>query len=44
MAAEYDFTEIGAYMLLTQAGLVRLGNIVDPKYTLGASISISLLA
>ena len=25
-------------MLLTQAGRVRLGNMVDPKYTLGASI------
>ena len=27
-----------AYFLLTQAGRMRLGNIVDPKYTLGASI------
>jgi len=25
-------------MLLSQAGRVRLGNMVDPKYTLGASI------
>jgi hypothetical protein len=32
MAAECDFTEIGIYMLLTQAGRVRLGNIVDPIY------------
>jgi len=38
MAAEYGFTETDAYMLLTQAGKVRLGNMVDPKYTLGASI------
>jgi len=30
-------------MLLTQCGRVRLGNMVDPKYTLGASISKSLL-
>ena len=27
-----------AYFLLTQAGRMRLGNMVDPKYTLGASI------
>jgi hypothetical protein len=25
-------------MLLTQAGRIRLGNMVDPKYTVGASI------
>jgi amidase len=38
MAAEYGFEELDAYMLLTQAGRVRLGNMVDPKYTVGASI------
>ena len=38
MAAEYGFDEIDAYMLLSQAGRIRLGNMVDPKYTLGASI------
>ena len=27
-----------AYMLLTMCGKVRLGNMVDPKYTMGASI------
>jgi acetamidase/formamidase len=27
-----------AYMLLTMCGKVRLGNMVDPKYTIGASI------
>jgi amidase len=43
MAAEYGFDEIDAYMLLTQAGRVRLGNMVDPKYTLGASIKKSFL-
>jgi amidase len=32
------FDEIEAYFLLTQAGRMRLGNMVDPKYTLGASI------
>lgn len=39
LVADYDFDEIDAYFLLTQAGKVRLGNMVDPKYTLGASIS-----
>jgi acetamidase/formamidase len=38
MSAEYGFNEIDAYMLLSQAGRVRLGNMVDPKYTIGASI------
>ncbi len=38
MVAEYGFEELDAYMLLTQAGRVRLGNMVDPKYTLGASV------
>jgi amidase len=38
MAAEYGFDEIEAYMLLSQAGRIRLGNMVDPKYTMGASI------
>jgi hypothetical protein len=30
-------------MLLTQCGRVRLGNMVDPKYTLGASVLKSIL-
>lgn len=38
MAADYGFEELDAYMLLSQAGRVRLGNMVDPKYTVGASI------
>jgi acetamidase/formamidase len=38
MVADYGFEELDAYMLLTQAGRVRLGNMVDPKYSLGASI------
>jgi acetamidase/formamidase len=38
MAADYGFDETEAYMLLTQCGRVRLGNMVDPKYTLGASV------
>lgn len=43
MASDYGFDEIDAYMLLTQTGRVRLGNMVDPKYTLGASILKTLL-
>ncbi len=43
MTADYGFEEIDAYMLLTRTGRVRLGNMVDPKYTLGASIKKSFL-
>lgn len=43
LAADFGFSEIDAYMLLTQAGRVRLGNMVDPKYTLGASILKSIV-
>ena len=39
LVADYGFDEIDAYFLLTQAGKIRLGNMVDPKYTLGASIA-----
>ncbi len=42
MATDFGFDEIDAYMLLTQSGRVRLGNMVDPKYTLGASILKSI--
>jgi amidase len=38
LVADYGFDKLEAYFLLTQAGRVRLGNMVDPKYTLGASI------
>jgi acetamidase/formamidase len=38
LVAEHGFEQSEAYFLLTQAGRVRLGNMVDPKYTLGASI------
>lgn len=30
--------EMDAYLLLTMCGKVRLGNMVDPKYTIGASV------
>jgi amidase len=43
MSADYGFDEIDAYMLLSQAGRMRLGNMVDPKYTMGASILKSYL-
>lgn len=43
MAADYGFEEIDAYMFLTQAGRMRLGNMVDPKYTMGASVLKSYL-
>ncbi len=38
LASDYGFDELEAYFLLTQAGRMRVGNMVDPKYTLGASI------
>ena len=43
MAHEFGFDEYDAYLLLTQCGRVRLGNMVDPKYTLGASILKSIV-
>lgn len=44
MAAEFGFDETDAYLLLTMCGKVRLGNMVDPKYTLAASISKKIVA
>jgi amidase len=38
LVADYQFDETEAYFLLTQAGKMRVGNMVDPKYTLGASL------
>lgn len=38
MEGEFGFDRLEAYMLLTQAGRVRVGNVVDPNYTVGASI------
>lgn len=38
LVADYGFDQTEAYFLLTQAGRVRLGNMVDPKYTIGASV------
>ncbi|MDA8051233.1 MAG: acetamidase/formamidase family protein [Rhodospirillales bacterium] len=39
MEAEYGFERWDAYMMLSQCGRVRLGNFVDPKYTVGAGIA-----
>jgi amidase len=44
MVEDYGWDKIEAYLFLSQAGRVRLGNMVDPKYTLGASILKSYLA
>lgn len=38
MVADYGFDTMEAYLLLTQLGRVRLGNIVDPNFTVGAGI------
>jgi amidase len=44
MVDDYDFDKWDAYMLLTQVGNARLGNMVDPNYTIGASISKDYLS
>jgi acetamidase/formamidase len=44
MERDYGFNKWDAYMMLSQCGKVRLGNVVDPKYTVGAAISKKYLA
>lgn len=44
LCADYGFEQSEAYFLCTQAGRVRLGNMVDPKYTVGASMKKSYIA
>lgn len=39
MVSKHGFNKWDAYFLLTQAGRVRIGNVVDPIYTAGAWIS-----
>ncbi len=39
MEKDFGFNKWDAYMMLSQCGKVRLGNVVDPKYTVGAAIS-----
>ena len=38
MVADYGYDQWDAYMMLSQCGIVRLGNFVDPKYTVGAAV------
>jgi acetamidase/formamidase len=38
MEADYGYDRWDAYMMLSQCGKVRLGNFVDPKYTVGAGV------
>ena len=35
---DFGFERFDAYMMLSHCGKVRLGNFVDPKYTMGAAI------
>jgi amidase len=44
MEKDYDYDRWDAYMMLSQCGRVRLGNFVDPKYTVGAAIGKQYLA
>jgi acetamidase/formamidase len=44
MVSDWRYEKLEAYFLLTQCGRVRLGNMVDPKYSLGASIKKSIIA
>ena len=44
MVQDYGFAEDEAYFLATQAGKMRVGNMVDPKYSLGASMLKTYLA
>lgn len=44
MEKDFGFDKWDAYMMLSQCGKVRLGNFVDPKYTVGAAISKKYLA
>ncbi|NMC58261.1 MAG: acetamidase [Candidatus Methanofastidiosa archaeon] len=38
MIDRYSFDKWDAYLLVSQVGRIRVGNVVDPKYTVGASI------
>jgi amidase len=44
MEKDYGFDKYDAYLILTQIAKVRLGNMVDPNYTIGASIKKRYLA
>lgn len=38
MVDDYGFDRRAAYMMPSQCGITRVGNFVDPKYTVGAAI------
>ena len=38
LVADYGFDRLEAYQLLTHAGRVRVGNMVDPQYSVVAKI------
>ncbi len=44
MERDYRFDRYDAYMLLSQVGRAKLGNFVDPKYTIGAAVNKRYLA
>jgi len=44
MEKDYGFEKYDAYLILTQIGRLRVANMVDPNYTIGASINKSYLA
>jgi amidase len=43
MVESHGFTKWDAYMILSQCGRLRVGNLVDPKYTVGAFINRTYL-
>ncbi|MDA8119532.1 MAG: acetamidase/formamidase family protein [Gammaproteobacteria bacterium] len=44
MVEDYGYDKWDAYMMLSQCGKVRLGNFVDPKYTVGAGALKKIIA
>ena len=44
MTADYNFNPLDAYQLLGQVGRMKVGNMVDPNYTMLASIDRQYLA
>ena len=44
LVSDFGFDKFDAYFILTQIGHIHLGNMVDPKYTMGAFIEKKYLA
>ena len=44
LVSDYGFDQLDAYQLLTQAGELYVGNMVDPNYSLVASVKKSYLS